>query len=99
MAVTYTSGAWTVKSGANDDFVAAWKEFVEWAAGMPGSQTFRLVRDTQSPQRYLSMGRWDSSEAQNAWRQQPEFMERLDRVRAHCDDFQTTTYELVTEVS
>jgi heme-degrading monooxygenase HmoA len=98
MAQTYTSG-WTVKPGADDDFVASWREFVQWAAGMPGSQTFRLVRDTGQPQRYLSLGLWDSSEAQNAWRQQPDFMERLGRVRAHCDDFQTTTYEVVTDVS
>jgi heme-degrading monooxygenase HmoA len=99
MTEAYTSGIWTVKSGAEDDFVAAWREFVAWASGMPGAQTFRLVRDTERPERYLSFAPWDSFEAQDAWKKQPDFPERIGRVRAHCDEFQPFTYELVTEVS
>ena len=99
MAETYTSGVWVVKPGEEDDFVRSWKEFVGWASEFPGPGTFRLVRDLDQPGRFLSFAPWESAEAQTAWRQHPEFPERLGRVRAHCDEFHSSTYELVTVVS
>lgn len=99
MAETYTSGVWVVKPGEEDDFVRSWEEFVGWASQLPGSGTFRLVRDLDQSGRFLSFAPWESAEAQTAWRQHPEFPERLGRVRAHCDEFHPSTYELVTVVS
>jgi heme-degrading monooxygenase HmoA len=96
---TYSSGRWVVKAGEDDAFVEEWKAFVTWASSMPGSGTFRLVRDTDRPDTYLSFAPWESADAQNAWTQAPEFRERLGRVRSHCESFQPTTYELVTEVA
>ena len=98
MTETYTSGTWTVKHGEEDEFVEAWTRFVEWAAEMPGSGTFRLVRDRDHPERFLSFAPWESFEAQQAWKELPEFPERIGRVRTHCTDFQPSTYELVTTV-
>jgi heme-degrading monooxygenase HmoA len=98
MSETYTSGVWTVKAGEEDAFVEAWKDFVRWATGFDGSQTFRLVRDTESPSSFLSFAPWDSFETQQAWKQSPEFRERIGKVRWHCEDFQPSTYELVTVV-
>ena len=99
MAETYTSGVWIVTPGEEEAFVEAWREFVRWASGMAGSGTFRLVRDLEQPGTYLSFAPWDSFEAQQAWKEGPELRERIMRVRAHCEDFQPSTYELVTEVS
>jgi heme-degrading monooxygenase HmoA len=98
MAETYTSGVWKVKPGQDDAFVQAWTEFVKWASEMPGSGTFRLVRDLESPGTYQSFAPWESFDAQQAWKSLPEFRERIMRVRAHCEDFQPFTYELVTQV-
>ena len=98
MAETYTSGVWIVKPGEEDAFTQAWTEFVTWASTMPGSGTFRLVRSLEQPGTYLSFAPWESFEAQGAWKENPEFRERLMRVRSHCEDFQPSTYELVTEV-
>ena len=98
MAETYTSGIWVVKSGAEDAFVLEWTEFVRWASGFPGSGAFRLVRDLDNPGSYLSFAPWDSFEAQNSWKEQPEFRERIMRVRSHCEDFRPSTYELVSKV-
>jgi len=95
---TYTSGLWQVKSGSEDAFVAEWTAFVTWASAMPGSGTFRLVRDLDTPGRYMSFAPWESFDAQRAWKELPEFRERIGRVRAHCEDFQPTTHELVTTV-
>jgi heme-degrading monooxygenase HmoA len=99
MAEIYTSGVWVVKPGEEDDFVTAWKELVALGAEMPGSGTFRLLRDTEQPGRFLSFAPWESFDAQQAWRQHPEFAERIGRATAHCDDFQSTTYELAADVS
>jgi heme-degrading monooxygenase HmoA len=98
MTETYTSGVWTVKAGEEDAFVEAWKEFVGWAGTLPGSQTFRLVRDLDHPDRFMSFAPWDDFETQDAWKHEAEFPERIGRVRAHCEDFQPFTYELVTVV-
>jgi heme-degrading monooxygenase HmoA len=95
---TYTHGTWQVKAGEEDAFVAAWTDFVTWASDFDGSKTFRLVRDVDQPSRYMSFAPWESAEAQAAWKSTPEFRERIMRVRAHCDDFQPSVFELVTTV-
>ena len=99
MTETYSSGVWAVKSGEEDAFLADWKEFVSWAAELPGSGEFRLLRDIDLPNRYASFGSWEDHDAQNAWTQHAEFAERLGRVRAHCDDFTPSSYELAAQVS
>ena len=98
MAETYTSGVWIVKPGEEEAFVQEWTDFVTWASSMPGSGSFRLVRDVEHPGTYLSFAPWESFDAQNSWKEQPEFRERIMRVRSHCEDFQPSTYELVTQV-
>jgi heme-degrading monooxygenase HmoA len=98
MTETYTSGLWKVKSGEEEAFVAAWTDFVTWASGFPGSGTFRLVRDVDQPDRYQSFAPWESFEAQQAWKQEPEFPERIGRVRSHCEGFEPFVLELVTQV-
>ena len=67
MTETYTSGTWRVKAGAEDAFVAEWTSFVRWATEMPGSGTFRLVRDVDEPGVYMSFAPWESFESQRDW--------------------------------
>ena len=98
MSETYTSGAWVVKAGEEEDFVREWTEFASWASGFDGSGTFRLVRDLDRPATYMSFAPWESFDAQQAWKEEPEFRERIMRVRRHCEEFQPTTHELVTRV-
>ncbi len=88
-----------VKPGEEDAFVQEWTEFVTWASSMPGSGTFRLVRDMDKPTNYVSFASWENFETLSAWREAPEFSERLGRVRSHTEDFQPATYQLVTEVA
>lgn len=95
---TYTHGTWVVKAGEEDAFVDAWRQFVTWATTMDGSGTFRLVRDVDRPDRFMSFAPWDTFEAQNAWKRLPEFREQIGRVRAHCEDFEPSVFELVTVV-
>src|SRR5919201_4310018 len=44
MAETFTSGSWTVKPGEETEFVEEWKQYVGWAAELPGAGAFRLVQ-------------------------------------------------------
>lgn len=98
MPETYTSGAWLVKPGEEEDFVEAWREFAAWGRTMPGCGTLRLVRDVENPSRFMSFGPWESFEAQRAWKEHGEFRERIMQVRRHVDDFTPSTLELVTQV-
>jgi heme-degrading monooxygenase HmoA len=98
MAVTYTSAIWTVKEGHEDDFVAAWEDFVRFGAEHAGSGMFHMTRDVENPRRYFSYAPWESSEAITGWTTDPQFPEKIGRVRAHCDDFERHEYELVTKV-
>jgi heme-degrading monooxygenase HmoA len=98
MTETYTSGLWIVKSGEEDAFVEAWREFVGWASELPGSGTFKLVRDRDQPNRFMSFAPWESFDVQHDWKQLPDFPERIGRVRQHCEDFQPSTFELVNQV-
>ena len=97
MAKTYTSGVWTVKPGEDDAFVAAWTTFVS-ETETSGAGTFHLVRDADNPSRYMSFAPWESFDAQHDWRSSPGFAELIAAAQAHCDDFQSFTYELVTTV-
>jgi len=98
MPETYTSGVWLAKAGEEDDFVAAWREFANWARTMPGCGTLRLVRDLEEPSRFMSFAPWESFETQRDWKENDEFRERIMRVRRHVDDFTPSTFELVTQV-
>lgn len=98
MSETYTSGIWLVKGGEEDDFVAAWREFAEWARAMPGCGALRLVRDLDQPSRFMSFAPWESFDAQRDWKELNEFPNRIAAVRRHTHEFTPSTYELVTKV-
>jgi len=48
--------------------------------------------------RFMSFGPWESFEAQQAWKESPEFRERIMRVRRHVEDFTPSVFEHVTAV-
>jgi heme-degrading monooxygenase HmoA len=85
MSVIYTSGTWKPNSEAA--FVAAWKEFAAWASSMPGAGRLQLTRDLRDPERFVSLGDWESIEMVRGWKRSPEFRERMARVLQHVDEF------------
>jgi heme-degrading monooxygenase HmoA len=98
VTVSYTSGVWQVKPGEEDDFVAAWEQFAEWAAAQHGSGTLRLTRDRDVDGRFFSFAPWASIEQAHAWKSSPEFSERMARVQQHVAQFAPSELDLVTEV-
>ena len=95
MSTVYTSGTWQPNPGSEEEFVKAWTQFAEWASGMPGAGTLRLVRDLSHAERFQSFGDWESIDDVRAWKSSPEFRERMARVLQHVDDFQPTELAVV----
>jgi heme-degrading monooxygenase HmoA len=92
---TYTSGTWKPNVGREEAFIEAWAEFAAWGSSMPGAGTLRLTRDLDNPERFLSFGDWESPEAARAWKNAPEFSERIARVLQHCAEFSSANYTAV----
>src|SRR4051812_27302419 len=99
MPPAYASGSWRPNAGQETAFVAAWTEFANWIATVDGVVEMpRLLRDANDPRHYMSYSRWRDAEAMDAWRKNPEFPDRMGRVRAHVEEFIPSDFELVVEV-
>jgi heme-degrading monooxygenase HmoA len=95
----YTSGTWKPNPGSDEAFIEAWAEFAAWGSSMPGAGTLRLTRDIEDPERFLSFGDWESTEAARAWKSSEEFSERIARVLQHCAEFQSRNYAVVASAT
>jgi heme-degrading monooxygenase HmoA len=95
----YTSGDWRVKDGNEPEFIKRWTEFVTWAKeSASGANEFFLIQQDDAPQHFISFGNWDDQSSVDAWRQSPEFAERLERCRELCDSFQANDFQPVAYV-
>ena len=97
MAIVYTTGSWRPFEGQEEAFVERWSEFSAWASGFPGAGRAVLARDVRDTERFVSFVVWDSWEAMRAWKDSPEFKERMGRVQQHVDKFAPTEIEVVAE--
>jgi heme-degrading monooxygenase HmoA len=94
-AQSYSSGEWLVRAGSEEEFVDRWNAFIEWTKdNAAGAESFVLVKSTEEPRRFLSLGSWESQEAQQAWREMPRMQELLDQCRELCQEFDFHTYAL-----
>src|SRR5215213_9473033 len=92
---SYSSGGWLVQAGSEEEFVERWSAFVEWSSeNAAGAESFVLVRSTEEPRRFLSLGAWESKAAQEAWRAMPRMQELLGRCRELCEESETHSYDL-----
>jgi len=98
MSEFYTTGSWKPNPGSAEAFIQAWKAFAGWASGQPGAGPLRLVHDLYEPGRFVSFGAWESMDDVRAWKQSPEFRERMAQVLQHIDVFEPTELKLVAEV-
>lgn len=90
------SGDWHVRAGAEEEFVLAWKAFLDWTrASAPGFLGARLIRDLDDPRHHVSFAEWESHAARQAWRARPGFAERMGACRALCEDMRGANYDLV----
>ena len=72
-----------------------WAQFFKQGRGYIGTE---LLRDVESPGRYVVIDRWDSSDAYNAFVQEhrAEYMQRVDDTRFYYDqELRLGTFENV----
>jgi heme-degrading monooxygenase HmoA len=98
VSVVFSTGTWRPKEGEEDAFVEAWTEFGQWITTMDGAGGPQLTRDLADPVRYFSFCPWRDADAMTAWRSNPEFSERLGRVRAHVDEFKPADLEQLVAI-
>jgi heme-degrading monooxygenase HmoA len=98
MTGPYTVGIWTAKPGQADAFIDAWSEFADWTkATVPGTSWATLLRDKEDPNRFVSVGPWESLEAIDTWRANQGWTERVGRIK-ELVDFQTMTLDVAVEI-
>jgi heme-degrading monooxygenase HmoA len=96
----YTAGVWLVKEGHEDEFARRWQESVDrLALEFPGI-TFRLLRDTGDPRRFVSVGgAWRAPDQISAAQGLPAYQESMDAIDEIVDSAEISTFELVAEIS
>ena len=97
---SYSSGEWLVREGSEEEFIQTWTTFIEWTLNnAPGAESFVLVRSTEEPRRFLSLGAWENQEAMGAWQQMPQMQELLGQCRELCEEFEFHPYTLAASPS
>jgi heme-degrading monooxygenase HmoA len=97
MAV-YTLGVWTVRPGAEDDFVEAWRDMATHTAADFPSATAMLLRDRDRPNWFVSYGPWASIEDIESWRGSATFRDGVTRIRATLEGFEPHTMDPVVAI-
>jgi quinol monooxygenase YgiN len=96
----YTSGVWNVKAGKEHDFARGWQASVDrMSLELPGI-VFRLLRDEDSPTRFVSVvGPWRNREQYEATRSSAQFQEAVASMADLLESYEISVYDLVAEVS
>ena len=92
---SYSSGEWLVREGSEEEFIEARASFIERPLDYAlGAESFALVRSTEDPRKFPSLGAWEGQEAQEAWREMPRMQVMLGQCRALRDEFDPHRYTL-----
>ena len=95
----YALGAWYVKPGREDDFVAAWDRLGRWTIENGFESAGTLLRDRSEPTRFLSFGPWRSAEDAESWRASAGFAERFAELEETIERFEPGLYDVVLRIS
>ena len=95
-----TTAIWVVKKGREDDFTRRWEESAgNLSLEFPGV-TFRLLRDHENQQRFVSLGEgWRNHEQVEAARSLPGFQDAMTSMWRMLESGELSTLELVVEIS
>ncbi len=94
----YTLGVWHVQPGREDEFVRAWDNLARWTVENEYESHGTLVRDRESPSRYVSFGLWPSAEAAGRWRESEGFRERFAVIEETLERFEPQLLDVVMRV-
>jgi len=92
----YTLGAWRVKDGKQDEFVAAWQALGTYFSALPhppGEGT--LLQSVDEPLQFYSFGPWQSLDDIAEMRSQAETRAEIGKLMDLCDEGRPGTYRVV----
>jgi quinol monooxygenase YgiN len=96
----YTSGVWIVKKGHEEDFERRWQEAVNNLTLEYPNVKFMLLRDRETPGRFVSLGEgWRNVEQIEASRSMPAYQDSMAAVWRVLESGELSMLDLVVEVS
>ena len=99
MPDAYASGRWHVLPGREDEFLAAWREFLEWThQHHPAMVDASLLRSVSAPGDFVSFSEWKDADSRNEWKNDAGFAVRMSACRALCERMAGSDYERVVHV-
>jgi len=96
----YTSGVWIVRKGREDDFARRWQETADSVSLDYPDVTFRLLRDHENRQRFISLADgWRVAEQIEAAQSTPAYQDAMASLWRLLESGETSTLDLVAEIS
>ena len=92
----YTLGAWRVKGGKHDEFVAAWRALGRYFNSLPHPPgTGTLLQSLDEPQQFYSFGPWRRLDDIQEMRSQPGTAKEIGTLMDLCDEARPGTFRVV----
>lgn len=96
----YTTGVWIVKKGHEEEFARRWQEAVDGLCLEFPNLKFMLLRDSENPRRFVSLGEgWRNPEQIEASRSMPGYQDSMASLWRTLETGELSTMELAAEVS
>ena len=74
----WASGNWTVSEGREEEFIAAWKDWLGWSSqNIDGFVSATLIREIANPRHFVSFSPWRDAGTRDAWKSSGGFAEKL----------------------
>jgi heme-degrading monooxygenase HmoA len=93
-ARVYSHSVWIVKAGCEDEFISRWLDLARWSA-LEGRASGQLLRDADRPERFVSLGPWESVEGIRRWRRLEGYHQRVVALQELVDSFEPHTLQEV----
>jgi quinol monooxygenase YgiN len=94
----YTHALWRVKEGKQEQFVEAWKTLAQVFMKLPGTGQGTLIQSISDPALFYSFGPWESVDAIEAMRRDPDALRAIQDLRELCEEATPGSYRLVLQV-
>ena len=85
-----------MKDGREEDFIARWREWVDWSRREGFSADALLLRDVEDTRLFVSFAPWENLSAIRSWRRLSGYHERVARLREAVESFQPRTLDVVS---
>ncbi|MCH6469855.1 antibiotic biosynthesis monooxygenase family protein [Sinomonas terrae] len=99
MADAYASGRWHVQPGKEEEFIARWREFLEWTQQHhPAMVDSSLLQEVTTSTEFVSFSEWKDAESRDQWKRDPGFAEKIGACRELCERMVGKDYARVVRI-